>query len=225
MRRIAMQFSLRLVLVVIAMVALVLAVLFSWPYAIVGLVFSAWIGLVEWEAMRGRPNVEAKSGKLVFQYGRATRVSGILLLIAAAAGGALWLTCIRPRMRRRLCYSVAILGFLLVPLWTLLWEVTRFSIVVSQDGLHFQSPWRPGFFVAWPEISQVYYEPAMLWFVIHSSHGQTIHVSKYIAGIAEFLRQITQRLHPSGLKEPNAGLVIFRRARELPRLGIFDKAQ
>jgi hypothetical protein len=154
---------------------------------------------------------KVESGNLVFRYGRFARALRILLAVAVSTVAAAITWRFPTKNASEVGSLCLIFGVLVVPVWMLVWEVTRFSIVVSADGVQFQSAWRPGFFVAWPEISQVYYEPAMLWFVIHSSHGQSIHVSKYIAGLAEFLGEITSRLHPSGLKAPNAGFVTYKR--------------
>lgn len=207
-----LQFTLRQIMVCIALVAFIFAVgRISWAAVIFGLAISGGAGLVQWEVRHGRPEVEVESGNLVFKYGGFIRALGKFLAVAVSMVAAA-ITCSFPtKNASEVVLLCLVFGIFVVPAWMLVWEVTQFSIVVSHDGLHFQSPWRRGFFVAWPEISQVYYELAMLWVEIHSSRGHSIHVSKYIAGIGEFLREITSRLHPSGFKPPNAGFVIIKR--------------
>jgi hypothetical protein len=213
MRRTGLQFTLGQVMVVVAVVAAVLAVgRFSWTPAILALVTWGCVFLVNWEARNGRPMAQGDSGDLVFNYGWAVRIVAISLAVVISAVGGLVTYKHPAKNGTELSLLCAVFGFFLIPVGILLWEAMRFSIVVSRDGLHFRSAWRPGFFVAWPEITEVSYDPAMWWFVIRSSQGRTIHVSTYVAGIGEFLGEVTRRLQPSGLREPNApGFVLFKR--------------
>ncbi len=213
MRRTRLQFTLGQVMVVVAVLAAVLAVgRFSPAAAIVGLAIGGCTFLVQWEARNGRPRAQGDSGDLVFNYGWAVRIIAISLAVVISAVGGL-LTYEHPAKNgTELCLLCAEFGFVLTILGPVVWEVTRFAIVVSGDGLHFRSAWRPGFFVAWPEITEVFYDPALWWFVIRSSQGQTIYVSRHLAGIGEFLGEVTRRLQPSGVREPNApGFVRFKR--------------
>ena len=213
MRRAKLQFTLGQLMVVVGVAAVVLSVgRFSWPLAIPPLVIGGCIALVNWDVKNGRPRVEGDSGDLVFKYGWAVRIVAIFLALGILAASAL-VTYKHPiKNATEFFVSCGILGFFLIPLWLLSWEFTRFSIVVSTDGLHFRSAWRPEFFVPWPEITEIFYDPAMWWFVIRSGQGQTIHVSRYVAGSGEFLGEVTSRLEPSGLRKPNApGFVFFKR--------------
>ena len=209
-----LQFTLGHAMVAVAVVAAVLAVSrFPLSLAIPPLAIGGYVFLVNWKARNGRPRAQGNSGDLVFNYGWAVRIVAMSLVVGIFAIGGLATYEHPAKNATELSLLCVVFGFFLIPVGTLLWEAMRFSIVVSGDGLHFRSAWRRGFFVAWPEITEVFYDPAMWWFVIRSSQGQTIHVSRYVAGIGKFVGEVTRRLQPSGLREPNApGFVIFKRS-------------
>jgi hypothetical protein len=210
MRRMGLQFTLGQVMAVIAVVGVLLALgRFSW-----GLVFPfVWMGghgLANWEAKRGRPRVDRESGDLIFQHGLGVRFLAIGLTVILAAA-CVSMAYILPMKNRSDVSQLGIgLGFFFIEL-LFLWNVMRFSIVVSPGGVGVRSAWRPAFFVAWQEIDEAYYSFARLSFVIRSRRGRRIHVPHSIAGFTSLLGELETHLDPSGLEKPNFGDIKFKR--------------
>lgn len=155
-----------------------------------------------------RPKVDPDGRSLIFRYSAAARFAVISLAIAFA----LFLCFLVYKIPIKdqndeyaLCGMIALFFLLSGPL---VWDFTRFSIVVSPEGLDFHSPWRPGFFMAWQDVEEVKYSLMWQWFTIRSTHGQKIHVGKWIGGIADFLLELTRHLDPAVLKKAKSGFTI-----------------
>jgi hypothetical protein len=211
LRRMGLQFTLGQVLAVIAVIAVFLALgRFSWA-----LVFAfVWIGchgLANWEAKRGRPRVDRESGDLIFQHGLGVRFLAIGLTVIVAAACVSMAYILLMKNRSDVSPLGIGLGFFFMEL-LFLWNVMRFSIVVSPGGVGVRSAWRPAFFVAWQEIDEAYYSFARLRFVIRSTRGRTIHVPHGIAGFTNFKGELEKHLDPSGLEKPRSGDIKFNRS-------------
>ena len=216
MRRVGWQFRIRDIMTLAALVAIVLAAFRYFGRGAIGVVVSFLLYLggayfMRRDTQRGRPRVDRESGDLKFGYGGGIRFAAISLatLILGGFGLLVYKHPFKDVVEALgICLLLGI--FLFAPFGFLVWEVTRFSIVVSSRGLDYQSSWRPGFLVAWQDVTEVRYEPAMGWFVIRSRQRQTINVPKYIAGIGEFVNELKWHLDPSGNKDPVVGLFLFK---------------
>ena len=210
MRRFVGQFTLWQIMAVIAAVGVLLAVGRVVPVVVVQFVVMGCWFLASWEAKRGRPGVDRESGHLTFQHGVGARLFAILLVVTVAAASLLAASKLRmksPFAVREL--SVEAILFFIALLY--LWRVTRFSIVVSPEGLDFRSPWRRGFFVAWQDIEEVHWSWSELGLVIRSCHGRKINVPHGIAGFRCFLGEVEGHLGASGLDKPYGGYINFKR--------------
>jgi hypothetical protein len=172
------------------------------------LVMAGFLGLLGWGAASARPKLDPAGRSLIFRYSGAARFAVISLAIVVA----LLLSFLVYKIPIKtdsdvyaLCGMLAMFFLLLGPL---VWDFTRFSIVVSPEGLDFHSPWRPGFFMAWQDVEEVSYSLMWQWFTIRSTHGRKIHVGKWIGGIADFLFELTRHLDPAVLKKAKSGFTI-----------------
>jgi hypothetical protein len=173
------------------------------------LVMAGFLGLLAWGAANARPKVDPDGRSLIFRYSGVARFAVISLAVAIALFLSFLVYKIPIKNRNdvyALCGMFALFFLLLGPL---VWDFTRFSIVVSPEGLDFHSPWRPGFFMAWQDVDQVSYSLMWQWFTIRSTHGQKIHVSRWIGGIADFLGELTTHVDPAVLRKARSGFIIM----------------
>jgi hypothetical protein len=173
-----------------------------------GLVTAGFFGLLAWGAAHGRPKLDRDSDGLIFRYSGAARAAVIALAITVALflGFLVYKIPIKSESDvYAVCGMFAMFFLLLGPL---VWEFTRFSIVVSSEGLNFRSAWRAGFFMAWQDVEAVSYSLMWQWFVIRSTHGQKIHVPKLIGGIGDFLGELAMNLDPAVMRKARSGFTI-----------------
>jgi hypothetical protein len=173
-----------------------------------GLVTAGFFGVLAWGATHGRPKLDRDGDGLIFRYSGVTRTAVISLAIAGAVFLCIPVYTIPIESKSdvyALCGMFAMFFLLLGPL---VWEFTRFSIVVSSEGLDLRSAWRPGFFVGWQDVEAVSYSLMWQWFVIRSTHGQKIHVPKLIGGIGDFLGELAMNLDPAVMRKARSGFII-----------------
>jgi hypothetical protein len=99
----------------------------------------------------------------------------------------------------------------------LLWEVSRFALGVSTEGLDCRSPWRRRFFICWGDVEQLRYSTVCQWFIIRTWEGRTFRVSANVAGVIDFLAVCEVHLTPSQLAPAKAGYAFVSRPFPEPR--------
>ena len=91
---------------------------------------------------------------------------------------------------------VAIFGsFALVAAAGLL-ETLTLRVEVSPRGVQIDSPWSGVRTLAWNEIVEVGYSPAMMWFTLRGRDGTRIRVSRLLRGIPDLARALRAHLEP-----------------------------
>ncbi len=173
-----------------------------------GLVTAGFFGLLAWGATHGRPKLDRDGDGLIFRYSGAARTAVIALAITVASFLSFLVYRIPIKSQSDVYAVCGMFAMFFLLLGPLVWEFTRFSIVVSSDGLDFRSAWRPGFSMAWQDVEEVSYSLVWQWFVIRSTHGQKIHVSKLIGGIADFLGELSMNMDPAVLRKARSGFTI-----------------
>jgi hypothetical protein len=179
--------------------------------AIESVLMAGFLGLLAWGAATGRPRVDRDSGHLAFAYSGAARFLAISLAIVSVLFCGFVAYKIPINNDKEVIALIGIIGLFCLLAGPLVWEFTRFSIVVSPEGLDFHSPWRPGFFMAWQDVEQVSFGLTCQWFVIRSCYGRKIHVQRWIAGISEFLGELERHLEPALLAKAKNGFRIVER--------------
>ena len=76
-------------------------------------------------------------------------------------------------------------------------ELVTLRVEVSTYGVRVCSPWTGQRQLAWHEIAEIRYAPAMMWFVLRGGNGMRLRVSKGLRGIPELGREVRARLEPS----------------------------
>jgi hypothetical protein len=175
------------------------------------LLMAGLMALLGWGASHGRPQVDRANGSLLFQYGRSARFAAYLLAIGASVLFGLIVFTVPIKNQSDVLAILAIAGIFLGPVAILLWEFTRHSLTATPEGLDFRSAWRRPIFVAWQDIEDVSFSMLCHWFVVRSSHGQTIHLSKWIAGISDLLGVLERKLDASVLEHARRGYLIVGR--------------
>jgi hypothetical protein len=90
----------------------------------------------------------------------------------------------------------------------LVWDVLRFRLEVTADGLDCRSPWRARRFIRWVEVADVSFNGPQGWFEVRATDGRTIRLPALVGGLEAFLGACEQRLSPNQL-ELARGAYIF----------------
>jgi hypothetical protein len=163
-------------------------------------ILAALVQLVAWTivALRpraaGDPSVPAVSPGAVLHYGPVLRwfAAAVAFAIPALLIAAMLLIPF-PQLTRLALLGVNLLvlgfigGFLLV-------ATQRTRIVVHDQGVVGQSPFRPRREFTWGEIHQVTYSALDHCLILHGSGRRTIRASLFLVGIHELTRAIKQHL-------------------------------
>ena len=164
-----------------------------------------FLGLLALVAQRGRPRVDSRAGTFLFRHSVLLRgfsmlmTFGVQLLVTVLA-------IFKPP--QNLSDVFVILGIIsaFAALGTpLLWESTRFALIVSPQGLDCRSPWRRGRFISWNEVKEVSYSNFGSCFVIRSRDAWKFQVPLFMAGLSVFLEHCEQQLPPGALAKAKQG--------------------
>ena len=185
--------------------------------AIEALLMAGFLGLMAWGAATGRPRVDRDGRQLIFSYSGAARFVAFAFAIASTLFCCFLVYKIPIKTQKDVYAAFGLFGLFLGLSGPLVWEMTRYSIVVSPEGLDFRSPWKPGFSMAWQDVEQVSYNSMCQWFVIRSCYGKKIHVPTWIAGVFDFLGELERYLEPAVLAKAKSGYTMV--GRPMPQMG------
>jgi len=178
--------------------------------AVIGL-----LGLMSWAGRQGRPRPAPGSHCHLFQYNALFRSAVYLAAFILPVGLTLLVFLYRPGDEaRRFVFGLYLLvASLSLPL---VWEASRFYVLVTPEGLQSRSPWRGTRFFAWDDIGDVGFSKINSWFVFRSVNGEKIRVSGFAARLPALLGLVELRLPATALKNARAGYE--RSGRPFPQL-------
>jgi hypothetical protein len=178
---------------------------------VVSAVVVGFLVILTGAARRGVPTVDRATGLLLFRHHLVLRAFALV----AAFGIPIALTALvisNPPKNQNDYVAITCLYLLFAGLSApLLWETTRYALLVGPEGLDCRSPWRGRQFFRWDEVEKVSFSTVASWFVLHATGGRKFRVPMYISGVRAFLEQCEQRLSPSQLAEAEPGYRVVNR--------------
>jgi len=67
-------------------------------------------------------------------------------------------------------------------------------LTLMEEGIDMHSPWRPGRFIRWDEVTSIDFSNALQWFVVKDRHGQVIRLHAWLGGLIAFCDMARRRL-------------------------------
>ncbi len=150
-------------------------------------------------ATRGRPTVVEEDGTLRFRYSWLFRGFAFFSGIVLPLGVIVLIFFVPIKNLNDLLGAAVLFGLFFglgIPLWR---EASRFALVVSEEGLDCQSPWRSRKFIAWNEVESISFSTMNLWFIIKAKDGRKFRVHVFVSGVSVFLEKCEWHLPTSAL--------------------------
>src|SRR5262245_41139141 len=167
--------------------------------AVIGL-----LGLIVWAGRHGRPRPGFGPHTLLFRYNALFRWFTYFAAFANPVGLTVGLYFHPPRGVERWYVLVLYLGTAALTL-PLVWEASRFYVLITPDGLEGRSAWRGCRFFSWDDVQEVSYSTVNSWFVFRAADGDKIRVSGFVAGLKSLLGLVEMRVPASVLKNARNG--------------------
>jgi hypothetical protein len=171
----------------------------------IALAVVGFLSLLAWAAHRGRPRIDPHTGALLFRHSIVLRGFAFFSAFVIPLGITVLVFFKPPKDEGDVWAILGLYGLFGVLSAPLLWEATRFSLVVSPDGLDCRSPWRPRRFVPWDEVVGLSYSQINSWFVLRTADGWKFRVLGLVPGLSQFLEQVERHLPAWALREARAG--------------------
>src|SRR5262245_7226070 len=154
-------------------------------------------------AVVGMRKIDEPGTIVVLRYGSALRVLALVLAWGTPGVVIFVLASFPPHDQNKfLAVGIGYLTACLIP-GMLLIEVERTHIAVTEDEIIRRSPWTGKCVVKWSEVTRIGYSSINQWFVI-SSAAHTIRISRYVTGLAEFVKIARRKLAAERYSEATA---------------------
>lgn len=166
----------------------------------------AVLSLLGTAAARGRSRRDVVTGFRVLAYPWFARgVAWLLVLVSAAL-------CVVAVAIRHSAGAPAWLGtmsfVMLIGSIAIVVEFTKVRVAWTEYELVLTSPWTGEKRVRWADVERVAYSKTNRWFVVKSNRGVTIRVSDVLGGIAEFVREMQDRLPEAVYRDAAFGITL-----------------
>lgn len=148
---------------------------------------------------------DAATGAIVLRYGSIFRAIGYISLFAGPVLLGLVSIAKPPNKTEDYLAILGILGIFGGLGAPLVWETTRFSISVSDQGLDCRSAWKKQRYLTWAEIDSISYSVINSWFIIRACDGWKIHVNLFVPGLNQFLQHCERNLKVFQLQQARMG--------------------
>jgi len=167
--------------------------------AVVGL-----LALIAWVGRQGRPRPAPGPHSLLLRYNLLFRWFANAVAFGIPVGLTVAVYFHPPRAEAR-WYVIGLYLLFAVLTVPLVWEASRYYLLVTPDGLEARSAWRGTHFLAWDDINGLSYSPINSWFVFSAANGEKLRVSAYIGGLKGLLAVAETRLPAVALKSARTG--------------------
>jgi hypothetical protein len=89
---------------------------------------------------------------------------------------------------------IGLIVFMSLLVSLLLLEAVRVRLVVSEEGVQLDSPWRGQRFMRWEDVLEVRYSESAQWFILYSKDGRKLRASTWLDGIIALVRGFREHL-------------------------------
>ncbi|HKA07894.1 MAG TPA: PH domain-containing protein [Gemmataceae bacterium] len=173
-------------------------------HSLIALAVVALLALISWAGRQGRPRSAPGSDTLLLRYNVLFRWFAYAVVFGIPAGLTVAVYLHPPRAEERWYVLGLYLLFAALTL-PLVWEASRYYLLVSPAGLEARSAWRGTRFLAWDDIDGLSYSSINSWFVFSAASGERLRVSAYIGGLKNLLALAESRLPVSAIKAARTG--------------------
>lgn len=173
-------------------------------HSLIALAVVALLALISWAGRQGRPRSAPGSDTLLLRYNVLFRWFAYAVAFGIPAGLTVAVYLHPPRAEERWYVLGLYLLFAALTL-PLVWEASRYYLLVSPAGLEARSAWRGTRFLAWDDIDGLSYSSINSWFVFSAASGERLRVSAYIGGLKNLLALAESRLPVSAIKAARTG--------------------
>jgi hypothetical protein len=167
--------------------------------AVVGL-----LALIAWAGRQGRPRPAPGPDTLLLRYNLLFRWFAYAVAFGIPAGLTVAVYFHPPRAEER-WYALGLYLVFAALTLPLVWEASRYYLLVTPAGLEARSAWRGTHFLAWDDIDGLSYSSINSWFVFSAATGERLRVSAYVGGLKSLLALAETRLPTLALKGARTG--------------------
>jgi hypothetical protein len=89
---------------------------------------------------------------------------------------------------------IGLIVFMSLLVSLLLLEAVRVRLVVSDEGVQLDSPWRGQRFIFWKDVSEVRFSQSAHWFILYARDGRKIRASTWLAGVIALVHGFRKHL-------------------------------
>ncbi len=169
---------------------------------LIAILLGAAVAYVAFALIAGRQlsPIEPVPGLEILHHGKFMR--GFALFLALIPAALVVLAFIFSDEKEAAWALLVLLLFVSILISLMLLETFRVRLVISNEGVQLDSPWRGRIFIHWDEVVEVQFSQACLWFILLSTDGRVIRASLYLGRIVELVRAF--RLHVPKVRWENA---------------------
>ena len=174
------------------------------PHAFIALGVLALLGLMALAGSRGRPAPSTSGPSVLFRHNPIFRGFAYVSAFGIMAG-LTGIVYVYPPHGHEIWYILGLYLFFAALTLPLVWEVSRFFVFVTPDGLIARSAWRGGRTIAWDDIGEVRFSTLNAWFAFRSTNGDEIRAHAFVAGLRDLVRLVELRVPTRVLKKARVG--------------------
>ena len=173
-------------------------------HGLIALAVVAFLALIAWAGRQGRPRPAPGPDTLLLRYNLLFRWFAYAVAFGIPVGLTIALYFHPPRAAERWYVLGLYLLFAALTL-PLVWEASRYYLLVTTNGLEARSAWRGTRFLAWDDIDGLSYSSINSWFVFSATNGERLRVSAYVSGLNNLLALVETRLPAVAIKSARTG--------------------
>jgi Bacterial PH domain len=173
-------------------------------HGLIALAVVALLALIAWAGRHGRPRPAPGPDTLLLRYNLLFRWFAYAIAFGIPAGLTVAVYFHPPRAEVRWYVLGLYLLFAALTL-PLVWEASRYYLLVTPAGLEARSAWRGTRFLAWDDIDGLSYSSVNSWFVFSATNGDRLRVSAYVGGLKNLLALAETRLPITAIKAARTG--------------------
>jgi hypothetical protein len=162
------------------------------------------LGLIGWVGYLGRPHPSTDGRTTLFRHNAFFRGFAYLSAFGVMTGLTA-LTYLYPPKRNEIWYIIGLYFFFAGLTLPLVWEASRFYVLLTPHGLEARSAWRGNQSILWNDVSELSFSTLNAWFVFRSTNGDTIRTHVFVAGLKNLIRTAESQIPPTAMKKARAG--------------------
>jgi Bacterial PH domain len=174
------------------------------PHVLIALGVLLFLILIALAGHLGRPRSNADGRSVLFRHNAIFRGFAYF----SAFGITIGLTApiyLYPPQGIEVWYILGLYAFFGVLTLPLVWEASRFYVLVTPNGIESRSAWRGRRLIAWEDIGEVSFSSLNAWFVFRSTSGDTIRAHAFVAGLKDLVRMAESQVPLAAMKRARLG--------------------